>query len=85
MEAGLIFPGLGQEQRWFEENRDFLNVGNVSVSSESASLVSPGLISAIWLCWCTKGRDLKGYNPSVESMTTLAAHMNNAKDSSSEI
>jgi len=24
MEAGLIFPGLGQEQRWFEENRDRL-------------------------------------------------------------
>ena len=21
MEAGLIFPGLGQEQQWFEENR----------------------------------------------------------------
>jgi phenylpyruvate tautomerase PptA (4-oxalocrotonate tautomerase family) len=24
MEAGLIFPGLGQEQQWFEENRDRL-------------------------------------------------------------
>ena len=24
MEAGLIFPGLGQEQQWFEENRDKL-------------------------------------------------------------
>ena len=24
MEAGLIFPGLGQEQRWFEENHDRL-------------------------------------------------------------
>ena len=21
MEAGLIFPGLGREQQWFEENR----------------------------------------------------------------
>jgi hypothetical protein len=21
MEAGLIFPGLGQEERWFEETR----------------------------------------------------------------
>ena len=21
MEAGLIFPGLGQEQQWFEHNR----------------------------------------------------------------
>ena len=24
MEAGLIFPGLGQEEQWFEENRDRL-------------------------------------------------------------
>jgi phenylpyruvate tautomerase PptA (4-oxalocrotonate tautomerase family) len=24
MEAGLIFPGLGQEQQWFEENRERL-------------------------------------------------------------
>jgi hypothetical protein len=21
MEAGLIFPGLGQEEQWFEDNR----------------------------------------------------------------
>jgi hypothetical protein len=25
MEAGLIFPGLGQEQQWFEENCARLN------------------------------------------------------------
>jgi phenylpyruvate tautomerase PptA (4-oxalocrotonate tautomerase family) len=24
MEAGLIFPGLGQEEQWFEDNRDRL-------------------------------------------------------------
>jgi hypothetical protein len=61
---------------YWERNGEQLNVGSVSVDDETNSLLSSGLVLALWIGWCRENCDWKSYNPPVGAVIGLAEYIN---------
>jgi hypothetical protein len=61
---------------YWEKNRQELDIGDVSVDGDAASLLSHGILWALWIGWCRDGCDWKTYNPPVNAIIQVASSIN---------
>jgi hypothetical protein len=64
---------------YWEKNRHQLDAGTVSVDGKISSLISPGLVWALWIGFTPSEVDWKTYNPPINAIISVAESFNKGK------